>query len=514
MSQIPGNSALLSLLAVATTVFSLGLALRFLGRFSGWLRLAGFAVYGVVVVVASTVMAMVFSSQMPGVADGVRMTGLDVADMAGLVVCLVMSVLAGPLSGSAIALLALPVDMYHHVGSGACASYLAMCSTGVLVGGFYRRYFRVVAVPVPGERALCSARHVLFLGALVTLLVGTVAAGHCMVASPSVPVPSAALEVMSVAVVSGLLTMGVLVFVIRELHPSCVQGSALDPAFSPVADLVVHRTALENRVREHSRALEEVENRYSALVDLCPDSLLVHVGGSIVFANEVAARLLGYPDVGSLVGLPFMKLVPDDLSERVSARTRLAMRGHPLPYVEERLVCHGGSVVDVEVGGRPVTFCGARAVQLVIRDISSRRRAEVALREGSERWRILFENVPDPIVILDLDTGRVEAVNANARTFFGNVFRSTPDTVDVSWDLASFLCGIVHETEGTRTRVNRVLPRAGGAAMPSDLCITRFQCSGRRKALVLVRDPDPVDPLLWDDAPGFRGMVLPARVCS
>jgi hypothetical protein len=55
----------------------------------------------------------------------------------------------------------------------------------------------------------------------------------------------------------------------------------------------MHRIALENRVREHSRSLEEVENRYSALVDLCPDSLQVHVGGSIVFANEVAARLGG-----------------------------------------------------------------------------------------------------------------------------------------------------------------------------------------------------------------------------
>lgn len=514
MSQIPGNSSLLGLLAVTTTVCLLGLALRFLGRFSGWLRVAGFAVYGAMVVVVSAMIAMVFSSQMPSVAGGVRMTGLDVADMAGLVVCIAMSVLVGPLSGFVVALMALPVDMYHHVGSGACASYLVTCSTGVIAGGLYRRYVVGVAVSSPVVRTLCSARHVFFLGALVTFLVGTVAAGYCVVVLPSVPVMFAALEVMSVAVVSGLLTMGILVFVGRELHPSCLQGSVLDPAFSPAADSIMHRIALENRVREHSRSLEEVENRYSALVDLCPDSLLVHVGGSIVFANEVAARLLGYPDVGSLVGLPFMKLVPDDLRERVSARTRLAMRGHPLPYVEERLVCHGGALVDVETGGRPVTFCGARAVQLVIRDISGRRRAETALREGSERWRILFENVPDSIVILDLGTGRVEAVNANARIFFGNVFRSTPDTVDVSWDLASFLCGIVHETEGVRTRVNRVLPRASGVAMPSDLCITRFQCGGRRKALVLVRDPDPVDPPLWDDTSGFRGMFLPERVCS
>lgn len=496
VSQIPGSSALFCLLTVAATVFSLGFALRFLDCLVGWSRLVMFSVYGAMIVIVATLLTLAVSLRVPDLAYGSVITGIDATDVAGMVVSFCLSILVGPLVGFGAALAALPVDMLRHVASGGCVSYLVLCGLGLGFGAICRR-----RVP----------RHVLSVGFVASAMVCAVSVVSCLIAVPSVSVDVVVFEITAVALTTGLLLMGTLVFMRRELGSSV---SSLRTGSSSASESATHRKALEKRVREYSRTLEEAESRYNALSDLCPDALLVHISGSIVSANAAAARILGYPDADSLIGVTFMTLVPDDLHDRASARTRLAMGGHPLPYVEERLLCRDGSIAYVEVGGRPVTFCGARAVMLMIRDISRRREAEAALKEGSDRWRLLFENMPDPIVILDLDIGRIEAVNASARIFFGDVFQNKTDAVDVSWSLASLLCAIACETEETRTCVTKVLPRATGMAGPSSLCITRFPYNGRRKALMLVRDSGVATKSLWSRQSPFKNVVLPERVCS
>ena len=54
--------------------------------------------------------------------------------------------------------------------------------------------------------------------------------------------------------------------------------------------------------REEEIDAHEVEVRYQNLVDLSPDAILVHSGGQCLFANPAAARLLGVPSPGDLIG--------------------------------------------------------------------------------------------------------------------------------------------------------------------------------------------------------------------
>ena len=43
---------------------------------------------------------------------------------------------------------------------------------------------------------------------------------------------------------------------------------------------------------------------------------------------------------------------------------------------------------------------------LCLRDVTERRESEQAMRESAARYRLLVDHAPEPIVVLDVDTGR------------------------------------------------------------------------------------------------------------
>ena len=84
--------------------------------------------------------------------------------------------------------------------------------------------------------------------------------------------------------------------------------------------------------------------------------------------------------------------------------------GKPLPLLEEKFVRFDGSAVDVEVKALPVTFGKKAAVQIIVRDITERKKAQQALRESQLRYRATVEQSNEGITIADLD-GRYIMVN-------------------------------------------------------------------------------------------------------
>ncbi len=52
-------------------------------------------------------------------------------------------------------------------------------------------------------------------------------------------------------------------------------------------------------------------------------------------------------------------------------------------------------------------------------DVTSQRKVEQALRESEQHYRTLVESAPEAIIVLDVDSGRFEEVNASATELFG-----------------------------------------------------------------------------------------------
>ncbi len=129
--------------------------------------------------------------------------------------------------------------------------------------------------------------------------------------------------------------------------------------------------------RRAEQALRESEERYRALVELSPDAIAVHSQGRVVFSNTAGGRLLGYDSQEDIVGRSVLDFVHPDSRKLVGERMRRLLEdGRSVPFIQEKFVRRDGSTLEAEVGAMPFRYQGQPAVQVVIRDITERRRAE------------------------------------------------------------------------------------------------------------------------------------------
>src|SRR5260221_14586899 len=127
-------------------------------------------------------------------------------------------------------------------------------------------------------------------------------------------------------------------------------------------------------------ALRESEERYRRLVEMSPDGIAIHSEGKVVFANPSALRTMRASRPEELIGRPVLELVHPDDHAAVRRRLEILKRGEAVPFIEEKMLRLDGTPVEVEGQAMPFTYENKPAGQVVMRDISARKRAEKVQR--------------------------------------------------------------------------------------------------------------------------------------
>ncbi|MCL5269227.1 MAG: PAS domain S-box protein, partial [bacterium] len=149
---------------------------------------------------------------------------------------------------------------------------------------------------------------------------------------------------------------------------------------------------IENSVHRQVRVnMHASEARYRGLVEVCPDAIFVIRAGRIEFANPAALRLLGADRPEQIVGKSPFDIFHPDCHALVRERIERALQGESQPLVDEIIVRLDGVVVDVESAGVAFTDAEGTAVQVILRDVTERKRAEVARQHILERFELLAE---------------------------------------------------------------------------------------------------------------------------
>jgi PAS domain S-box-containing protein len=122
---------------------------------------------------------------------------------------------------------------------------------------------------------------------------------------------------------------------------------------------------------------DEIESRYRALAELCPDVMYVNVGGRICYVNEAAVRFFGAKDANEMLGRSPVSLAAPSSRDRVAARSaELKSIGQVTAVQQEEWQRLDGSCVPVEAAAAVVPWQGTTGILVMLRDVSERRHAE------------------------------------------------------------------------------------------------------------------------------------------
>ena len=143
------------------------------------------------------------------------------------------------------------------------------------------------------------------------------------------------------------------------------------------------RVGLVMDVTEEHRAMRELresEERYRELVELSPDAIYISSNRRITYVNAACVRLLGASSPDDLVGKGVQEITHPDFHEEIRRRAELLRdRDEPLPPSVQKKLRLDGTPVYVEVMAGPFVFQGKRGTQVVMRDITERKKAEEEL---------------------------------------------------------------------------------------------------------------------------------------
>ena len=157
---------------------------------------------------------------------------------------------------------------------------------------------------------------------------------------------------------------------------------------SPIQDVagkIIGASTISRDITERKQAetaLRDSEENYRKLVELSPDGILIECEGKYVYLNSAAVEIFGARTQGQIIGKAPQDVVHPDFHEALREHLQELHSGREAPLHELRLIRVDGSLVDVEATAIPFVYRGKPAFQVVVRDITERKRAEEALRQS------------------------------------------------------------------------------------------------------------------------------------
>jgi len=231
----------------------------------------------------------------------------------------------------------------------------------------------------------------------------------------------------------------------------------------------------------------EAEEKYRVITEFANDCILVIQDGKMVFRNPACCDLIGGPLTASATRDFLDIIASEDRKTVLKDYNTLLERGHaPNPYTV-RIRGADGEQRFVEIASSLIQYRNRPAVLAIMRDMTERKRAEEAIRESEERFRLLSEASFEGILIHD--KGEILDANQTFAKIFGyeldeiigmNVLElAAPEWRDVV--KSNILSGFEEAYEAIGVRKD-------GSTFPGELRGRRIEYKGNTVRITAVKD--------------------------
>ena len=169
--------------------------------------------------------------------------------------------------------------------------------------------------------------------------------------------------------------------------------------------------------------LKENEERFRVLFEGSPDAIILAdvETGLIIDANQASEKLFKR-SLNEIIGLHQTELHPKTKEDNSRINFINAIKNardkNELKSDDYLIVRGDGTEVPVEILANVIFIRGQQVLQGVFRDSGERKRAEKALMDSEEKYRLLIENLGEGLSIVDPEENLI-FVNPAAETIFG-----------------------------------------------------------------------------------------------
>ncbi len=271
-------------------------------------------------------------------------------------------------------------------------------------------------------------------------------------------------------------------------------------------------------------ALRESEEQYRVLFESGSDAVLVIRDGVIAQVNRRALALFGR-SVEEMTGRSPGEFAPPRQPdgtgslEAAARHIQAALEGRPQSFDWLHLD-RKGEEVFVEVSLDRTTVRGDPAVQAVLRDVTERRRAAVALRQSEEKYRVLVEHAHEGVFILQDDRfvyanqAIVDLIGSTVEAMLDSPFQEAIAPEDRE-RIVGYQRLRQEGGDAPDRYTLRLLHHDHGRRIPASVSVTRIDYRGKSATMGLVRsleDEEHAEEMvraLLDASPGVALLIRP-----
>ncbi|MBA4394304.1 MAG: hypothetical protein C0407_12205, partial [Desulfobacca sp.] len=195
-----------------------------------------------------------------------------------------------------------------------------------------------------------------------------------------------------------------------------------DDAIKVAVEMALFVSEVDAQRRKTEETLRQSEERYRTIFENLEDGYYeVDLAGKFTFFNESICRILGYPKE-ELLGMDNRQYTDQEAAKKeFQIFNKVYRTEEPAKGFDHEVLRKDGTKRTIQASislrkdalGQTIGFGG------LIRDISERKQMEEALRISEERHRVLVEQAPEALLVLDADTNRYLEANASAERLFG-----------------------------------------------------------------------------------------------
>ena len=265
-----------------------------------------------------------------------------------------------------------------------------------------------------------------------------------------------------------------------------------------IHELEVHQIELEMQNEELRRVqlqLAEARDKYVDLYDLAPVSYFTLDKNAVVMEVNLAGANLLVVDRRSLINNSFTRFVAPDFQDRFYFHRQRVVETDSRQTCELKLLKNDGTEFYglLESIAVPDAEEDIRQFRTAITDLTNQRRTETELRESEEKYRELFENESDAVMIFDAETLRFEDANRATLDIYGYSKEEflTLTVAEVSAEKEKTRVAvkkIKDEESGSQYVPLRYFRRKDGSVFPGEIKAGNFISKGRKKIIGAVRD--------------------------